>query len=51
MEAAMVVLVEKLNPLGLAVGGLTDEQRVVACTTDLRTKYSRAPGKVRGRGG
>lgn len=45
MEAAMVVLVEKMNPLNIAVGGLTDEQRVVACTTDLRAKYSRAEGK------
>lgn len=47
MEAAMVVLVEKINPLNFALKGLTDEQRVVACTSDIRAKYSRAPGKVR----
>ncbi len=44
-ETALVVLVEKLNVFGLPVDTLTDAERVVACTSDIRKRFPRDLGK------
>ncbi len=43
-ETALVVLVEKMNVFGLPVNTFTDDERAMACNTDIRRRFSRAPG-------
>lgn len=45
-ETALVVLVEKLDVFGDAKKPMNDEDRATACNTAIRSRYSRAQGKV-----